>query len=440
MTERTRLFEPEEEEELEDAAVAMSGRSIFLSAVQLKDLLKKKKFDDFKKKLNLPTNLEDKEDLEVLVRLADDGKTKSGRKAMNKNLFDFLCCLAGCSLDSAGMSIVDQYLNLDIQFAFWLRDLHLSQEMVRGVLRLFPGNRLPDYFLKHVDLMTTAPSRNWIKSHGIDDLSVEKQTKCKFGSIVKSHFETCKKEINRQANPLWINPVNLPSGVSAYAYLYFIRTQLWPAKALECAEYSVKQAFVRGQKDKEKKGGVTAKYKKSEHMTAISAKAAALPFEPNWFPDWWLTFLFLGMPAKDHARDCFLSGNAVRSNEAYMSIRDLGRTSRRNRRGIDKLLASTGPEMSPISSIRTSDETMDTKRQRLDVCVHNNSISEYQKKSSEIQRIRRLIIESLKSQLDTMERMKFPKNHEKYLQVATKLLEQQEEESNALLQEIEKRA
>ena len=112
-----------------DADVAMSGTSNFLSSVELEDLLKKKKYEDFKKKLNLPTNLEDTDDLEVLVRLSDNGLNKTGCKLLNKNLFNFICCLAGLSLDTTGMSAVDQYTNYDIKFTYWLRDIHLSRNI-----------------------------------------------------------------------------------------------------------------------------------------------------------------------------------------------------------------------------------------------------------------------------------------------------------------------
>jgi hypothetical protein len=216
------------------------------SNIELLALLKKNNYIGFKKKLDLPTDLEDNDDLDVMVKLmTSKGNGQSGAKTLFKNLFNVLCCLAGESVDKVVMSSSQILINFNTQFLFWYENIEEKEEFSSGLLRHFPDKKMPLAFRTYVETLQVAPTQRWNKANGVVDLSAPQQKCAKFGSIVKNHFDTCKKEINGNANPLWIAPSNLPSGVSKYAYTYFIRKQLWPVRAMELAKKAAKAANTR---------------------------------------------------------------------------------------------------------------------------------------------------------------------------------------------------
>jgi hypothetical protein len=333
----------DEEEEVEEGTTTSGA---FVSSVNLVNLLNKEKFVDFRKQVNLPTDLEDTDDLEVMVKLAGDGN--NGKKSMCKNLFNFISCLAGESLDISGMTTLDQYQNFYIKFVMWIENMHVKEEFKTGILKLFPGRKLPDYFEAHVAAMKCTPTSTWIKANGARMLSPEQLRNAKFGCTIKAAFDACKRDINGFANPLWIPPQKLPSGVSVYGYNYFMRRQLWPVRAQELAANSVKQAFLRDNKNE--------KYVKKDHFGAIVERAQQSPFDKLWYPEYWLSFLFLGMPAGDNVRDSFKSGKAALTTGSLEDIRSLSK--KRNRRAIDEA------EQGLSSSDTTGDGPPSSERKR----------------------------------------------------------------------------
>jgi hypothetical protein len=78
-------------------------------------------------------------------------------------------------------------------------------------------------------------------------------------------------------------------------------------------------------------------YNKKDHIEAINLKSLTYPFVSTWYPDFWLTFLFLGMPAGDYVRDSFKSGKAAYKS-SLSGIRDMA--NKATRRSIDNM--STG--------------------------------------------------------------------------------------------------
>ena len=86
-------------------------KQFFNSAVLLEDLLDKKEFRKFRDSLQLPTVLEENDDLQTMFNMAQSqGKSKS--KTLLKNLFEVLCCLAG------ELFIIYIYINMKL-FAFF---------------------------------------------------------------------------------------------------------------------------------------------------------------------------------------------------------------------------------------------------------------------------------------------------------------------------------
>ena len=195
------------------------------------DLLEKKKFGEFVNKLDLPQDLEDTDDLSVLVSNGNRADAGPGGKMLNKNLFLFVCSVAGESISKQGMSANDQLLEYYTQFQFWMDCLHEKAEFSGGILRLFEGKKLPESFHKHVRAMKTNPTAKWIKDHGLQKKGLQMQQNMKFGAIVKANYDAAKRDINGSANPLFISKEMLPSGTSEYGYYYFMRKQFWPARA-----------------------------------------------------------------------------------------------------------------------------------------------------------------------------------------------------------------
>ena len=64
----------------EDETPVLSGRNNYMSSIQLEDLLKKKKFTEFRNKLNLPANLDETEDVCVLANLGKGPLNSAGVK------------------------------------------------------------------------------------------------------------------------------------------------------------------------------------------------------------------------------------------------------------------------------------------------------------------------------------------------------------------------
>ena len=66
---------------------------------------------------------------------------------------------------------------------------------------------------------------------------------------------------------------------------------MWPAKARERALYRSRMGKMR-------------KLEKSKDSRPESDNGVA-EFDINWYPDWWLAFMFLGLPAGKSTRDVF---------------------------------------------------------------------------------------------------------------------------------------
>jgi hypothetical protein len=377
------------------------------SNVELIAFLKKNDYTGFKKKLNLPTDLEDNDDLEIMTKLMD-GKGSGGAKALFKNLFNFLCCLAGESIDPVPMTTTNQFINFNTKFVYWLSDLSMKEEFSSGILRYFPNRELPESFARYVETMQVVPTPKWVKTNGIERLGVEQQTQVKFGSIVKAHFDLCKREINGNANPLWIHPTKLPSGVSEYAYLYFIRKELWPQRALELAKNAAKAAYTR---QKRKRTATTNADDSSESQVETpEARMQQYAFDPNWYPDWWLVFLYMGIPADNRCRDSFVSGKAV----AVASLTDIRHLANKvNRKAIDEAVSNSSSS-TPVSALT------DDNRRQVDIVISQAN------PTPSILQVRREKISALRDAIATMKELGMSQTNDQYKGLLLQLLQEQQ--------------
>jgi hypothetical protein len=413
----------EEEADVEDDSPPQD--TVMLSSIELENLLDKKDYRTFRDKLKLPSDLEDSDDLEIMVQLSEaKGNGNIGAKTLFKNMFNVLCCLAGESLDSNPMQSNDQLLNFSVKFTFWLENIELKEEFAETLLRFFPNRKLPPSFVQYVSTMYTTPTAKWIKDQRVQNKSPEQQKQIKFGSIVKSHYDLCKKELNGTANPLWISPSKLPSGVSMYAYMVFMRKQIWPARAYDLAENAVRQAF--------KRDNPSATYSKKDHAAIIQGKAALNVFDMHWFPDWWLPFVFLGLPAGNNARDSFNSGKAVTSSATLRDIRDL--QTKVNRNAIDKNTPGSTPSTKKSPGDVPSSSSP-SKRRKLDITV--TSKDTVHSHISQVVQNRKQRIEGMKDCLETLKMLGFSVTDDKFKDVLNRLLTEQEQLVNDLAKAVD---
>jgi hypothetical protein len=393
--------------------------------------------DEFE--LNLLSNLEDNDDLKVMCDMAavKNSKGLAATKILNKNLFNVVCCLAGESVGKVGKDINQKIFDFNARFQFWSQEIARTEEFRSNLLRLFPGRELPQSFFDYVKTMRTAPTAKFIKDRKLENFSAEQQTDAKFGALVKAQFDSCKREINRILNPLWRPASMLPSGVSCYAYLYFMRKQLWPSKALEFAGLAMKTAFKRGS---------TTKYNKKDHVVAISERAAKYKFNENWYPDYWLVFLYLGKPAGENARRSFTSGEAVveqllpsirsMANKETRGAVDSGSSNKETRGAVDSDSSNkeTRGAVDSGSSIGSSSSAKKARTSSPD--TEGSGSDEKVKKFTYRHSYDPLnaLIANLKDQAATMVLMKMDLNCPEYKGVLTALLKAQQ----AAMERIEK--
>jgi len=137
-----------------------------VSVVELEAILQKKDFKRFHEKLNLPENLEENDDLEIMFSLfASKGNGNISSKTLFKNLFNFMCCLAGESLSTDPMTSSQQLLNFNLKFEMWLRDVNMKEEFRTGILRLFDKKELPVGFQDYVKSLVITPTSKWCKDN-----------------------------------------------------------------------------------------------------------------------------------------------------------------------------------------------------------------------------------------------------------------------------------
>jgi len=236
-------------------------------------------------------------------------------------------------------------------------------------------------------------------------MSQVEQHSVKFGSIIKLHFEMCRREINGTANPLWIAPHKLPSGTSVFAYQFFMRMQFWPTRAFDLAEGTARKKFHRDHAGE--------KWLRKNHVEDIAEKASQTPFEEAWYPDWWLSFLLLGLPSGNGVRPCFLSGKAS-DVDSLAVIRNL--SAKTNRRAVDSLLSGAG------GKAPRSDEP-DRKMQKTMTVKHQHM---YADEDMTVMQSREKSIANLKDTLVTLQSLGIPITDESHQEVLLALLKEQQ--------------
>ena len=121
-------------------------------------------------------------------------------------------------------------------------------------------------------------------------------------SVAKLFGARC--EINNRFNPLWRD--KLKSGETKTALLNAIRRANYPHTAKKLAKDSVNQYVLRQWKDY--KVRVPVAERKAMMREQRNKKLEQLLREDNYYHGWWITFVYLGLPAGENKRLSFSSG------------------------------------------------------------------------------------------------------------------------------------
>jgi hypothetical protein len=343
MEDRIEDEEFELNEPTDDAEVAdhVSG-----TAIELEKLLSEGKTAEFFAAIGVERGFPE---VDQLALLKESSKCSKGEKSIYiiiinlsmflahkklycENLFTFVSSLACITASREGMKTVDRMQNYATQFQLWMSECKRQEEHRNGILHLFEDFEWDSDFLAHCSIMQRSdPTDTFVKSHKLGERHISDVHKREifFGSKIKAAYETAKRAIGSGANPLWVPPGKLPSGANVSGMFYSIRKRLWlSSRAIDLAKAAIRQEFKRDGRS----------FKEGDNRDVILQRAVTYDFQESYFPPWWLTFVYLGMPAGHNCRKQFQSGKAVLDQTDLNAIRIM--SGKVNRRALDASYAT----------------------------------------------------------------------------------------------------
>jgi hypothetical protein len=357
------------------------------TAYELKQLLKNDKKKEFYAALGVEKNYPEQDQMQLV--LAASKTCSSNMKMACENLFTFVSLLAVTTGSKDGMSTIDKLENVALKFDFWMKNCILQEQHREGILHLFPESRWPQDFITHCNVLQDVdPSTTWLKSHHLEksEKPLSYLKKVCFGYKVREAFKEGRKLINSYANVMWIDPNDLPSGTNVSALLLSIRRRMWYSiKASSLAEAAIRQDFKRNKQA----------FKKSDHGQAIAARALSYDFQESYFPQWWLTFIYLGYPIGAKYCCIQLESGVATSVNALQEIREV--SSKVNRRQVDAY-STPNPGDTPSSG-----EPSSKKRAYELVVTHNKDPQDHEQS----------MIMALNDQIKTIKDMGDPEMNER---------------------------
>mmetsp|Transcript_13275 Transcript_13275/g.19993 ORF Transcript_13275/g.19993 Transcript_13275/m.19993 type:complete len:463 (+) Transcript_13275:120-1508(+) len=226
------------------------------------------------------------------------------------NIFTLMCCCAGDSIKGwETMNLVAQYDTIAVNFenlyesmlidSYFIDSLFKSPEFGSG-----PVKKWPAYFESYV-------SNKKSTTHTPTFKATNKATKamtpvhlnhCYFGKQVADRYVEAKRVINNHANPLWIEPCKLQSGETVSGLLDTIRRGLY---AIDVFSKCKKRLQSRNNK-KKKEEKLSSEELSKAIVEASDDELNSLLNQPReHFPDWWLSFYLLSLPADIRCRKSF---------------------------------------------------------------------------------------------------------------------------------------
>lgn len=136
-----------------------------------------------------------------------------------------------------------------------------------------------------------------------------------FGADVYNTAYDVKQRVTNTMNPLYVAPEDLRSGETPSAMLQAIRKAVYTPDALSRAKRSVSAKVVRLKKAGKLPSDFIEDIEIKKRFDEIIAT-----FDPDeWFPNYWLSFVLLSLPAGDRCIDSFQTVNAARIQQEFIS-------------------------------------------------------------------------------------------------------------------------
>ena len=241
--------------------------------------------------------------------LVGQNKSKVSKTAMSKQMFNFFCILAG---DTVTTNTVDLFtLNNQYAQSFdeCMKNICISSEHIEGILKLFPDNKLPIFFMefvydkKHAVVKESGKyfqtHKNKLRIYNNDQSAIKINH---FGNTVRECCLEVRKDINNNGliNRFWmpntdIGVKTIPglkdatgSGMQCHDLLYALRKALWPAFSLKTVQTRVRSQVHRS--------GVENEVSNEERLKMIDIEMKKEVFNENWWPSFWMAWLYKGKP------------------------------------------------------------------------------------------------------------------------------------------------
>ena len=153
---------------------------------------------------------------------------KEGDKFLCEMLYTLFCCIVGDNIGQTKKTDLNEYhQRLAVDFMNLKENFQLRKPFMDHILKWFPQNKLPRYFLHYIDEISHRPPtstyldlmRKKSKWKGATDDMV---TTCFFGSQIESVFKDAKNIIQK-IQTKWVPANELKSGRNTYALHKYLR-------------------------------------------------------------------------------------------------------------------------------------------------------------------------------------------------------------------------
>jgi hypothetical protein len=233
-------------------------------------------------------------------------------RILHDNLFTLLSCLAGESVTDRTNSTPTGLKNFALEFEYWMNNVEKKPHIYEELLCHFPDKCWPPAFIAYVEgIRSSDPHLTFVKTRKIEEYSLEDRKLFFFGEKVKTEYNSTRREINHYFNPYWIDPAHLPQGASRTGLLLAIRKKYWPVRAWELAKNAIQQKY--------KRTNPGLKFSMAEHENTIHIKSSDYPFNPQYYPPIWLSFVYAGLPSGAHCLNSLQPPNMLGGNPQNVS-------------------------------------------------------------------------------------------------------------------------
>mmetsp|Transcript_7174 Transcript_7174/g.10669 ORF Transcript_7174/g.10669 Transcript_7174/m.10669 type:complete len:435 (-) Transcript_7174:79-1383(-) len=286
-----------------------------------------------------------------------------------QNLFTLMSCCAGDSItywDS--MSVHAQYDLIASNFNHLYESMLIDSYFVHSLFKCpefgsGPTKKWPDFYEAYVTNKRNVTCTTTFKAtnKATKAMTPEYLNHCYFGKQVAARFLEAKRIINNYANPLWIEPCKLKSGETVSGLLDTIRRGLY---SVDIFSKCKKLWQSRNNKKKKEEKLSLEELSKAIVETADEELNVMLNQCKKHFPDWWLSFFLLSLPADLRCMKSFNTRtNRIDPQEAPLLDSPMGTGPDRAARRLQQ--RQSGLERSrPLSALGDEDISQDSSTKK----------------------------------------------------------------------------